>query len=93
MGNSIMDNITNEDRAERGAKALEFYMGLTSDWKDEESDGNLSALGDLIADLMHLAASWPAEEDMRPNVERVMDMAEAHFTEETEEEADDDDNE
>lgn len=91
MGNSIMDSITNEDRAERGAKCLEFYASIQSDWAEEDMDGNVSALGDLIADLLHLAATWPTEDGMSPAPERVLMMAQAHFEEETEEEEDDDD--
>lgn len=74
-----MTDITNEQRAERARVALEQYV--TS--RAEVFENNSSEIADLIADLLHLAASTDQGDDP---IESTLRLARMHCAAEIEEE-------
>lgn len=85
---SFMGEPTDDTRAERGRQIMEFYKTLNSDLMGEEINGNTFAIGDVIADLLHLA-SRNTESDGADPVERAIRLGQAHYEEESEEEEED----
>jgi hypothetical protein len=81
---------TNAARAERARKTMAEYAKIC-EWPENEPQEEVSAIADLIADLLHLAASNEDEEGMSPNVERIISLAQLHYEAETDEEEDSDD--
>lgn len=77
-----MTEPTNADRAARGGNALDTYR-FSPGMETERQ----SALGDLLADLMHYAG----QEDL--DFESALRTAEMHYAEELAEEGEDDDDE
>lgn len=77
-----MDTITNCDRAKRGAEIIGFYLMKYGEF---DHDNDQTTLTDIIADLMHFAASTQqAETDYLDQVHfhEALEDAESHFNEE-----------
>ena len=68
--------MSNQERAERGRKTLEFYNRLQGSDPDEPQD--------LIADLLHYIASSTKAEYPVIEAERILYSGLSHFYEESE---------
>jgi hypothetical protein len=70
-------DLTNLERANNAQAACDLYGSLTGMTVTEDRE---SLLGDLVADILHLAVRLNIEPD------RVVRLGQMHFTEEQEEE-------
>lgn len=73
----------NDERAERARQMVAVFAEAVSD------DPDAVSLGDLVADILHLAYQdhIGTDEEKRDEAERVHTMGMVHFNEELEEEA------
>lgn len=77
---------TNDERAERAHEALMSYVQAKGDVLEE----NNSEIGDLIADLLHLARKWNELNNEDESVEQVIRLGKMHYDAEVDEESDSD---
>ena len=78
-----MTDISNAARAERAENALRHYIEA----RGEVFENSSSEIADLIADLLHLAATMDGgETEDESTVEAVLHLAQLHYEAETDEE-------
>lgn len=80
MGITKKQREENAERAERGACVLDFYRSSYNGITFAEGDDDQTAIGDMLADLRHLAHSRRRDaKSERIDFDRAVSLSETHF--------------